>query len=686
MIWTIRKKFSVGFILLGLAIAIGSLVVVVETSRLDELTHKTNNLYGVRAIFSRGRIAHLEYLINLNDSIFYGKEFKAELDPSNCKFGKWYMSFDPAKMEGMRAPFDELGRLHKEFHEVAARIVGLVDGGELDEAKKLYVEYAEPISENMQRVFDVIRFDVLGKELEVVTGSAIKSEKIQFFTMIAVFAICLVILLLLAILANINISGPINRLSLYVKDITERGEFSKAIEMKRGDEIGVLADSFNALTSKINVLVTRLENDAEEMKNSMEECFVALKKIADGDPTPSTFRITKNELLNKLGAVINKTADGVGEMVHQSHEFALGLCESFDVLSKVAKGDLSSRVSEGDGNELVLALAKAINNTIASLKNAMTKMEENNKVLSEDIAHMYNTLEPVGTGDLTVRIEGSLRSKPLEKLGQLLNQINISLDELLQDVYDFVADISTAASQIRVTAEEEGKGATEQADALNEVSVTVAELAKTAERIAGNAQNVSRIAEKNTAGMLEIKDKVDQAARKVVALGEKSQNIGNITRIIDNLSEQTNLLALNAAIEAARAGEAGKGFAVVAGEVRKLAERSTVSTEDIRKLILEIQEETGSAIVGIEEAVKWTEKGVHFSSETSMVAKEISMATEQQRSALRQSSQAMSNTMNVAKSFLSTTKQTLINIARLNKIAQNLKVSVGKFKLSKKSK
>jgi len=71
--------------------------------------------------------------------------------------------------------------------------------------------------------------------------------------------------------------------------------------------------------------------------------------------------------------------------------------------------------------------------------------------------------------------------------------------------------------------------------------------------------------------MQEIHLKVNETSKKILSLGEKSQSIGNITKLIDDIAEQTNLLALNAAIEAARAGEVGRGFAVVAQEVRKLA-------------------------------------------------------------------------------------------------------------------
>src|SRR5206468_11034382 len=103
--------------------------------------------------------------------------------------------------------------------------------------------------------------------------------------------------------------------------------------------------------------------------------------------------------------------------------------------------------------------------------------------------------------------------------------------------------------------------------------------------------------------------RVEQIGGRALSLGEKSQEIGRILDVIDDLADQTNLLALNAAIEAARAGEHGRGFAVVASEVRKLAERAQESTGQIQAIVGEIQAETNSTIIASEEGAKEVKAG-----------------------------------------------------------------------------
>ncbi|MGO8988107.1 MAG: PAS domain S-box protein [bacterium] len=259
-------------------------------------------------------------------------------------------------------------------------------------------------------------------------------------------------------------------------------------------------------------------------------------------------------------------------------------------------------------------------------------------------------------------------------------QMYEEMKRMVGHIHNAGLQISTASSQIRSASEEQATGAAEQSSGVSEVTTTIEELNTTATRIAKNAETVARLAGDTLAGMQEINVKVNDTARKILALGEKSQSIGNITKLIDDIADQTNLLALNAAIEAARAGEVGRGFAVVAQEVRKLAERSSESTEEIRQIINEIQGETNATIMSIEGSTNWVKKGLDMVEETAKSAKEISIATQQQKFASEQVVQAMREIDSVTKQFVSSTRQAAASAAQLNTLSEELKRAIADVK------
>lgn len=246
------------------------------------------------------------------------------------------------------------------------------------------------------------------------------------------------------------------------------------------------------------------------------------------------------------------------------------------------------------------------------------------------------------------------------RLGEVFNRAKGSLARL-QEVNERVRLLSV---EILSVTEEQASGAAEQAAAVTQTSATLEELAQTSKQIADNSESVVRIAERTlasaedgmsavhhtTEGIDEIRLTTQQSSDRILALAERSQEIGRVLTIIDEIAEQTKILALNAAIEAARAGEAGKGFAVVAEEIRKLADSVTESTQEIGRVVREIQASTSGLIMTTERAAKKVDEGkslaqstadalsriVHQVEQTTDAAKQISIATQQQRTASEQ--------------------------------------------------
>lgn len=332
------------------------------------------------------------------------------------------------------------------------------------------------------------------------------------------------------------------------------------------------------------------------------------------------------------------------------------------------------------------------------------------RAISAAMTRMLIQVQQIAANDLAVDDVVVSSQDEIGRTSHALNGMKNNLSKVIQRIADTAQQLAGASEEISAGAGQAAESARNQADQTNQVATAMQEMSATVQQVSENSHKASeasqqsaqaarhggQIAEETLVTMHSISDCTKKVAVSITELGKRSEQIGKIVSVIDDIADQTNLLALNAAIEAARAGEGGRGFAVVADEVRKLAERTTKATSEIAAMIESIQMETKSSVQAIELNGTQVLAGVEKTKDSGKALQEIiqmservgdmigqnAVAAGQQSVATEDINRSISQIASLTQQSSATAEQTARACTGLSSLALDLQNLVSQFKLS----
>jgi len=331
----------------------------------------------------------------------------------------------------------------------------------------------------------------------------------------------------------------------------------------------------------------------------------AALKLAEGDLSFDVDIKSKDEIA-RLSSSIKESVGAVGRILQRIQDVSARVSRVVDTVGKDSKKVLDGTQLETEAIADISSSVEELNAAISEVTDGTEKLAASTEETAASMEEMANAIGNVknNTHDLSVAVDAT--SSSIAELSATIKEVANNADNLSLATDETLSAIDEMKSSVK------------------EVEANSKESAKLSQKVMTDASTFGMGSiEKTMEGMKNIKSSVEKTNDFVKKLGVRSEEIGKILNVIDDITDQTTLLALNAAILAAQAGEHGKGFSVVAEEIKDLAERTTFSTQEIGSLIQSVQQEVKGTVQAMAEGLKSVDEGLKLSREASEALKKI---------------------------------------------------------------
>lgn len=338
---------------------------------------------------------------------------------------------------------------------------------------------------------------------------------------------------------------------------------------------------------------------------------------------------------------------------------------------------------------IIWQISRSINNQVASLLSIIQEIARSNNVALR--AKLEGNNELVAISNYFNRL--------LDKLEELISGTQTKSNDLSQSTANMHDELQNVIEQFNVQADHTATMATsvqEMVSTINEISESTAVAVEGVQQAAVNADNGRKVVKTTVQNIDQLSSILGSSQQSIGSLNNHVDKIGDAVNIIQEIAEQTNLLALNAAIEAARAGEQGRGFAVVADEVRALASRTHQSTEEITKVVTDIQSQMSKVVTDIDQCNEQGQATLKASdtldqSLTQIIddmtniqanSERIASAIEEQGIVMNQVSESITELNTISDGNMQSAQQCLNEVDRVSAQATEMDHAVAEFKTS----